>query len=231
MSWGKLVVPVVIFLGVSGVIVQSQDVNDQYIVGEISDNSYVGHGHITDISDLSCYDSEIQSSTESYHVSDGKLYDYEYRDLPEEITIIATHSVNVEDPSQLVTTIQSYEKTQSEIKEMGIKVPIILACKPLEKVVYNIKKLDSVALTPITNVCPNGKIILPTEQRKQLSEIDVMAYNITESDDGKFWVINSRHTYQYIPHFDYNEAVVKGFDENNIDTPVSVRCEIEPSKI
>lgn len=208
---------------------------DKHVVGTTSDPSYVGHGQITDVSNISCFDSELKSVDKYYFYSEGKLYDDDIdRELLSSYVLLnVSHNTLKDDPTKLVTAISNSEKTQQELKELGIRVPIALECQLTEKAIYNIEKINTIAATPVKDVCPHGELILPDDNSFPFDDNNYVNYSVTTSDDGSLWIIDSWQSYQ---ESGYHQQSIDYFNvtdlsSKDLNVPVVVKCKTTPKVV
>lgn len=169
----------------------SKPVLHEHIVGTTDNPSYVGHGHITDVSNVTCFDSELKDTYEDYFYSEGTLYDgdVDRELLSNPVSLSVGHNKLQDDPSKMVTTISSSEKERDELKAMGIAVPVVLECELSEKIIYNLQRANVVAVVPVKDICPHGELILPSNNYSPIEINNYVNYSVTTSDDGSLWVV------------------------------------------
>lgn len=206
--------------------------NDLKSIGNIDTTGWVGHGHITDIGNVTCREGSIINSGSSFYFYDGELYPYsslsddEFDDDPDALFINVIHAVNPDNQKEMITTIMGQDVTQEKVKELGIKVPVDIQCQPVEKEIYTLKNASGVAVTPITDICPNGKVVLPDDKWHPISADYYSRYSVSESDDGKLWVITS-HGVIYPGGYETN---VDDLIEEDVNIPVTLTCQYTPEK-
>lgn len=232
MNAAKLIVPAFIGLCILTYSLKGESLDETHLVGATDDPSYVGHGHITDVSNLSCYESELQDVDKYYLYSEGKLYDenVDREILSDYVYFSVSHNILNDDPTKMVTTISNSGKTQRELKEMGARVPVFLQCAPSVKTIYNLEKINSVAVTPVTDVCPHGEVVLPNEASVPIDLNNYVNYSVTRSDDDSIWIINSWQTYKGVESFGVDFEYID-LNSKTLNIPVELKCEMTPKKV
>lgn len=216
-------------------IAKDDSLIDKHALMVTSDPSYVSHGHITDVSNISCFDSKLKNVNKYYFYSEGKLYNeiVDYKLLSSYVFLRVSHNTLKDDPTKLVTAISNSEKTQQELKEMGIRVPVVLECQLSEKVIYNIEQINTIAVTPVKDVCPHGELILPKNNSFPFDGNNYVNYSVTTSDDGSLWIIDSWQSYQESKFHkqitDYSD--VDDLSSKNLNVPVVVKCKTTPKVV
>lgn len=204
-------------------------INKEHFVGSVNNPDFVGHGSITNTEGLSCYEGTFGDSGEYFYYHDGNLYDYnpevasELESEKDAFRIRASHAINPDNPNEVITTIKGFDKEQTDIKALGIKVPVNLTCDPVLKTIYTLTDVSSVAVKPITDICPGGTLQLPINKERPISPGLSLRYSVTESDKGDLWVINSHPII-------YPSGYESELSKAEVSVPVELVCEYTPQK-
>jgi len=169
-------------------------------IGYTSNPEYVAHGDVTPIPDSICYDNDVVGTTEFYTYYNGAIYkpkdSTEYKsslpfiggnDGPTEIRVDSSVNINSDGVKELITVISPSENSD-------IKVPLGLICssKRVQLSSFLSVKIPKAIVIPISEICPDGKLILPQESEYALSETKSVHSKITESASGDSWVVSNR---------------------------------------
>jgi len=205
---------------------------DKHFVGNINHVGYTQHGDVTGISNWSCEQGSLISTSRDLIYYNDEFYSssIDKSILRSDIHFFADAPVNL----NVKTLISDYDQLEAttvinskKAIPSNLRVPFTIECEPLLVEIASIGFKDQAVSVPITDICPGGKVVLPSDKVVR-DGYSTLKYSVSESANGKSWLINS-----VLDRRDaFNSPITSSKHKEPLDkiVPVEMACQYSPKQ-
>lgn len=205
---------------------------DKHFIGDINNAGYTQHGDVTNISNLSCEQGSLISTSRDFLYYNDEFYS---SSLNKDVLKHDFHPFTAEPVKVNVKTlISDYDQLEATTvvnstppMPSNLRVPFTLECAPSLIEIASVGFKDQAISVPITDVCPGGKVALPSDKVTR-DRYSTLKYSVSESANGKSWLINS--TLDRRDAFNTTVTSSKHEEPLNKTVPVEITCQYSPKQ-